>query len=183
MYLETLRMVTAWLKHEQYGVNAMLGVVPIDPVDNTPNPIATLSNAGGLAVFNEPDCEEVITKREPIALPALYVTSEDRITMSGEPIPDGQVRYVESGIPIVIRYITDVQPLTKAVIDGYYTLRAAAKSLAEFSKQVHEADRTRNMILIIHGTSLDYLPIDEAVGKVRASGAIIPTFHARDAAP
>ena len=121
---------------------------------------------------------------DPPAVPALSVIVQDRILATGEATPDGQIRSTTSPIQVAIRYLVANVDLAEAVRDADYTLRAVIRSLRELSKNVNEAARQRNgVLLILFEDPMEIYPIVEAVGETFVAGAIVANARVRDYNP
>jgi len=178
--LELVREVADFLISD---VNNRIANVPKDVGDAAPPAIATYKNT--IAVFDETRHDWVADKKEPPigAVPCLYVRATGVLAMKGEPTPDGQIRETRSPSNLAILYLTANGAPAKAMQDGYYTLRAVARSLRELSKDANYASRQRNGINVVLGETMDFWPIGGAVGQNRIAGALIVGYYVRDQNP
>lgn len=188
MRIETVRMTTDWLKNTSFGLNHYIPLVPRDGGDPAPPPIADWTPETGpatVAIFNEVDHLWVIDKKDPPALPAIYITAQSPIEMEGEPSPDGQLRQSIAPVIVMVGYINANSDSVAAKRDGEYTLRAVLRSLRELMRNAQaETGRTRNGVLLeIMEDPAIYFPIVEVIGQSRVSGAIGINFKVRDANP
>lgn len=183
MRLEAQRIIGDWLKHASYGINQYIPTVPRDGGDPQPPLIATW-NTTDLAIFNETEHVWVAERKDPPAVPCIYIMVEGPVEVEGEATPDGQIRTTTSPLTVVARYITANTDTVVAMRDAEYTLRALVRSLRELMKNANRASRVRNSIAL--EASLDplvYFPVVEAVGQFRVTGAVGMNIEARDASP
>lgn len=184
MRLELLRISADWMKHATLGVNAKIPGVPRDAGDAEPPAIAAWTPDGGaatIAVFNQADHDWVFEKKAPPAVPALYIACEMPLEVIGE-VFSTQRRTIRD-VTILILYITEKSDKAIALRDGEYTLRAAVRSWRELMRNDNAAARTRNNICIEITSTVQYVPVTEAVGSHRLAGALVLSVRAIDAAP
>ena len=185
--LEVERIVADWLCRD---INTRLATVPVDTGDPLPPPIAAFGDAqyhtvNDLAVFDSTRHFWVTERKQPPAVPALYVQVQGPIMMMGEPYPDGHIRATKAPIKLAIRYLTQNADAAAARRDGCYTMRAVARSLRELSKNEHgDVERVRNQISVVLGEDpMEFYPVVETVGNARVAGALVVHFLVRDGAP
>ena len=185
MRLELLRMAADWLKNPTYGINAKIPGVERDAGDAVPPNIAAWTPGDGgaatIAVFDQADHEWVLEKEAPPAVPAIYVVCELPIEMDGEVMTIQ--RRTSRDVPVMLFYITDNSDKARALRDGEYTLRAAARSWRELMKNANYAARTRNNICLEVAKKVTYVPVSEKVGSYRAAGALVIDCQVKDANP
>lgn len=190
MRLEVVRMVADWLidaAGNNLGINAFIPKVPVDVGDEPPDLIPAFDSADypatKIAVFDESRHQIVLERKEPPKTPALYVTSQGVVSLTGEPWPNGQVRETVAPLKIVVRYLTANANLVNGLRDGEYTLRAVARSLRALSENnaIADAARERNGIQLIVGLNpMEFYPVVGAAGNARISGALLLNYKARD---
>lgn len=183
MRLETQRIFVDWFKHATFGINSYIPTVPRDAGDPQP-PFIAAWDTDDLAVFDETRHLWVAEKKDPPALPAIYVMGEGSLDVSGEPYPNGEIRVTEAPYVLVVRYITSVRDTVQAIREGEYTLRALLRSTRELMKNVNVDSRTRNGVCVeIMDDPVSYLPVVETVGQSRVSGAVVMNLQIRDGSP
>lgn len=136
MILEAARIVSDWLQHPTYGVNAMLALVPKDGAESPP-PVVTFE-------------DEVSDPRAAVGRPGpLWPALQ--IDVLGVDVVENQVVADQgdgSGV-VRIRYVTANAKAHDAKRDGSYTIRAVAWSLRKLNQLAHEGSRTRNQIRLL----------------------------------
>ena len=173
MYLEAALIVSDWLKHPEYGVNAMIDDLDLDTGDEAPPAIVD--------IVNEAEDIEVAGKKEPQNCPAIYVMVDDPIIIDTT-IGSG-VKQRITDLPVAIRYIIINTDLVTLRRETMYTLRAIKRSLWRLDKNANVNSRTRNGICIIRAVNLIVMEIRESLGDATVVGAIVVTYEADDTDP
>lgn len=164
---------------------------PKDVADPFPPPIAewtdpiTPQPQKGLAVYDETRHDWASNRlMDPPTTPALSVIVQDRIQVTGEATPDGQIRRTHGPIQLAIRYLTANVDLAEGVRDGDYIVRAVIRSLRELSRNQNEEARKRNSVLLeLFEDPTEIYPIIEAVGDTYVAGAVVVNCRMRDYKP
>ncbi len=136
MILEAARIMSDWLQHPTYGVNAMLALVPKDGTETTPT----------VATFED----DVSDPRAAVGRPgAVYPALQ--IDVLGVDVVENQVvaDQGDGNCVVRIRYAQGKAKAHEAKRDGSYTIRAVAWSLRKLNQQAHEGSRTRNQLRLL----------------------------------
>ncbi len=174
MILEPVELVTTWLKHETYGVNALLRTLLVDSSDSVPQVEG---------IFDEENDEQVMNRQDPQDAPAIYVMADDPVYMD-PPDPTG-VRQKIPEFPIVIRYLTRSTDLRKIRRDTRYTIRAIVKSLNNLNLPTNRTSRTKRSVYMVGIKEITALGgIREQVGDATSvTGAVIVVWDVDDQDP
>lgn len=170
MILEAARIVSLWLAHGTYGVNALLtSTIPREAGDALPT-VTTITDefestlpAGG---------------RLPSVLPALSVD-----TFAADVVENQVVADMGDGSVVVrVRYGASKANLAQAKRDGSYVIRAVATSLRILNRQAHEGSRTRNSLRLrpAQNGAVQVRPYYEELEDRVATALCVATYDFRD---
>jgi len=153
MHVEVTRMITAWLSHPVYGVNALLPDIPRDLIGGTEEDEEPEEMA---AVYNDIDYElDDVLGFNPAKRPSLVVISDSNPegTDLEQPTKEGHVYSVAGAIGY---YPRDVSR-GRGRRDGNYVLRAVGQSLVRFNQPRLSKDyRELNGIKFVRLTKLSF---------------------------
>jgi hypothetical protein len=172
MILEPIRITADWLGHATYGVNAKL--TALAAILDTPEEVPQVR-----LIADSTRDDAVLSERDPIKLPAIYVTSDGPVTAEGEV---GTVNR-DAKVAVAVRVILAKGETAKAVAQTHHLLRAVVLSLRELMRNDNVASRLMNDIQILSAAELTFGRINEAVGAATATGAVTAVYDVRDNAP
>jgi hypothetical protein len=169
MHVEVTRMVTAWLGHAVYGVNALLPNVSRDLIggeeeDEEPELVT---------IYNDIDFElDDVAGFNPAKRPALAVICD--VNPEGTDISQPDKPGHEYGLTGAIAYYAkEGTPRARARRDGNYVLRAAGQSLARFNRpQLSKDFRQLNDVLLARLTKLSFQRVAGAVPESSLMGIV-----------
>ena len=174
MELNTVRMVADFLKDGVNGVAALLATTPRDVGD----PLPALT--GGVADSTRDDwvARRHVSHDGGPALPAIAVFA-NVITL------DGEVHTVvrDGVLDVGIAYVAENSDTPAGNAAALYVRRTILRSLNAFNSNAHEADRTRNNIVIFACEQLKLGRLEQDWGDVTIRDVVLATFHVRDLAP
>ena len=127
MHVEVTRMITAWLEHDQYGVNTLLPKVPRLKLDGDEDP-----EPPAVTIFNDVDFTVIDSAGgiiKPPTTPSLVVIS-DGVARDDE-IAQSQKKGHEILWDVGVGYYADGYR-EEGIVAGNYTLRAVMQSLVRF---------------------------------------------------
>lgn len=163
MITEITRLVDRWLKHDEYGVEAMLQTIGRQTPEGDSDELPETPS-----IFNDTE-DDMGMLMEPDKSPALIVfcARGPRIDLTNNMMQKGSLATV------YVSYVTRDVPEIQAARDGNYTLRAVKKSLTRFNSYGKaEQYRKLNGILIAAVNPLDEFQTRSAVGKSRMWGFV-----------
>lgn len=161
-------MLTAWLGHEVYGVNALLPEIPRNTMvaneeDPEPDPVN---------IYNDMDFQfDDVLGFNPPTRPALTViadTAPDSVDI-GEVFKAGHVYGFTVGVGYYPRDVTR----SKGRVDGSYVLRAVSQSLVRFNvPKLSAGYRELNDVKIVKLTKLSIQRVAGAVPESALMGIV-----------
>lgn len=179
MILETLRIVTDWLKDTTYGVGPMLAALPMDGSDTRPTaPTVTDETRDGPAARR---------KISPAEEPALLVRQADPADLNGEPFPNNGPR--DAVVHLAIWYGDKKSASEKGNQAAHYVLRAAAQSLrlltgpTQAATAAAVAAKTRNNVQLLKCEDLKLVSVHEPLEDSVFLGVLLATYKVRDLTP
>jgi hypothetical protein len=176
MHVEITRLLTVWLKHPQFGVNALLPGIPRDLVgdatmeDEEPKPVT---------VYNDVDFElDDVGGFQPPSVPSLAVIAD--VAPDGVDIAEKLKSGHSYGFTVGIGYYSEfgANNRARARRDGNYVLRAVGQSIVRFS-QASQRTREINQVQISKFTKLTIqrvagaVPASTLMGMVFADGVLL----------
>lgn len=155
MHAEVTRMITAWLGHEEYGVNALLPdiprnqwVAPGDPEVQDPEP-------PDVEIYNDVDFKVVDSAVGivPPSTPSIVVSSDasSRSRDVAEPTKGG---HEIPGWVVAVGYFAEPGYREAAILAGNYTMRAISQSLKRFHGVRGDGYRELNGVRIARVTEI-----------------------------
>lgn len=181
MLTEVTRIMAAWVRHPEYGVNAQLaqiGRLRMNGSSDPAPPLVTVyddvDSAGG-------DDDSLALEIDPAKVPALVVGMGSDVAMN---MPD--VNYLKTGDPCIVgfAYITRDVPAKKARIDGQYTLRALRRCVWRFNRQAAKLNlNSLNGIKVLYIKTFTIDDIDGGVGRSMMWGAASASMFIVDENP
>ncbi len=151
MHVQVTRMVTAWLEHDTYGVNALLPVIPRLKLDGSEDP-----EPPEVSVFNDVDFTvvESAVGIVPPSTPSIVVVSDgtSRDVESGQPVKPGHK--LEDWL-VAVGYYAEPGYREEAIVAGDYTMRAISQSLQRLHGQRAKEYRELNGVMIARITQID----------------------------
>ena len=170
--------MTDWFKGEAGGIATKL---------NAMTPETTLDSAEDYRplevgfIGNESEDEEVSLSYEPPGYPAIYVTEDGPMGMSGEVPTNFRDTLPGEGLPVAIRIIQHDFDTVAAVQARGYLLRAIMQSLEDWLSNANEASRTRSGLQVMWADNFRMGPWDEGIGgAAKVTAAIVVTLQLRD---
>lgn len=150
MHVEVTRMVTAWLEHETYGVNALLPGIPRFQIDGeTEDPEPPL-----VTVFNDVDFAlSGIGGITPPMTPSIVVVS-DGSERSRDIAQPNKAGHEIPGWVVGVGYYAEPGYREAAIIAGNITLRAVAQSIRLFHGVRSAAYKELNGVMIARFTEI-----------------------------
>ena len=188
MHVEATRLLTAWLGHPQYGVNALLPSIPRDLFggqleDEEPEPVT---------IYNDVDfdsaMDETVLGVNPPVRPALVVVFD----VSPKGIDIEQIEkpaHLYNMVGVVAYYSEDGINRMQARRQGGYTLRAVGRSLVRYNLGRISKSRTGtnyrmlNDIEITKITNMTFVRPAGAVPQSQMQGAVFLDLIVKDRAP
>lgn len=174
MINEVTKMIDRWLKHETYGVDAMLQILGRLTPEGDEDEMPQLPS-----IFNDIE-DEMGDLMEPDKSPALL------IFCARGPLMDlrNQLHQKGDGGVLYVAYVTKDVPEIVAARDGNYVLRAVKKSLTRFNSYAKaEEYRKLNGILIASVDDLIEYQTRSAVGRSRMWGFVQANVSVVDSEP
>lgn len=177
MRLETVRMITAWLKNGTYGVAAKLAALPLDGSDTRPTTI------GNSSIVDETDNANAAFRRfDGLTLPALIITTVGEPEQRDPELPQSNDR-ADGYVTVQIRYAERATASQTAIVDGTYILRAVIASLRELHSNANVASRTRNSIRLVSCESITEQGIYEEVEDTWLLAAVQVRYYVSNLLP
>ena len=172
-----LRVFSAWLDNETYGVNAKLTYLNDQSLldgDTVPPDVQFIDNSY--------DDGRPAKMEAPPKTPALYVTHDLPASFTQRDQKPGQVA---GTVPVAIRYITAKSDVTAGRQDAGHTMRAVRMSLTELFRNAHGDDgsRTRAGVYVESYEEMLIAEILETVGNSLVTGGMIIRCRVVDTKP
>lgn len=182
MLVEVPDLVAEWLRHPQYGVNALLPSVPRNGLDREPPPLRCV-----LAETRSGDVARGTFPNDPLAYPLLAVWIPREVAIS---TTVRQGKWDVPSLPVRIAYAVRAVDSERGLTDAGYTIRAILRSLWAFedgSNTTAVAARRRNSITI-QGLSdrdgdLSLMPASAPLPDVYVLGGLTVGLRVVDTAP
>lgn len=181
MLTEITRLLSAWARHPDHGVNAQLANVGRLRMNGTSDPAPS-----AVTVYDDIDSpggdeDTQALEIDPPKVPAIVVWVRSDIDMN---LPD--VNYLKTGDPCIVdfAYITRDVPVKKARLDGQYTLRALRRCLWRFNRDAKRLELDRlNGIKILYVKTVSIQDIAAGVGQSMMWGLASASVHIVDENP
>ena len=175
MIVETTRLVDRWLRHPEYGVAAMLTLVPRsipgggeDPIPETP------------IIYNDTEHEEVAAEIDPPGKRSLVLFIDSELDTDAR----DKHRQIATGLQVVVAYISKEVPPLVAVREGGYVLRAVRMSLTRYNSQDLSAGyREVNGVKIASVNNMTQQRVAGAVGRSQLWGFVLAAVTVIDSIP
>jgi hypothetical protein len=182
MHVEITRILANWLKHPDYGVNAMLATLPrFNKIGSTtskdPKP-------ADVTVFSDVDTPEILTTSgwAPPKIPALIIMTDLNprpIDISKATMP-GHFFTAFSGIG----YFAEMTEREKNIVQGGYVLRAVKKSLKIYNEPKYSnPNRELNSVQVSRIDSVELQRVASAVPESLMLGVVFVNMTVLDKAP
>lgn len=177
MIVEGTVLTSEWLKHPEYGVAALLPLVP----RNKPG--------GGMwrlpetpTIYDDVQDKSVAAELEPTKVPALVVFADSDIDETPTPHESGAKG---DGLDVVIAYIVrNPSSLLDARRDGMFVLRAVRQSLHRLqTPKLSTGHRRLNGISISRVQRVTLQRVAGAVGRSTLAGFVIARYLMLDENP
>ena len=182
MQLWLIRIITAALKDDVIGVNAMLATIPKDAPDDWKPDVAFIGD--------ETSDEVVARDQDAPNYPALYVTENDPLAMEGEAQTNThRDSLTGQGPGFAIELLLANADTIKAVQARGYILRAVVRTLKRLldnSSNLEGADpeaTRRGDIELVNGERITYGKWQRAAGNQKVVGMVHLLCKGRDNAP
>ena len=174
MIIEITRLIDRWLKHDVYGVGAMLQSVERFTPEGDEDEMPEIPS-----IFNDTE-DEMGDLMEPIKTPALVT-----FCARGPTVNLRDKLYQRGGQAIAyVTYITRDVPDLMAARDGNYVLRAAKKSLTAYNSYAQAIQyRKLNNILIAELGDLTEFQTRSSVGRSKMWGFVQVNVRVVDSNP
>lgn len=151
MHVEVTRVLTQWLRHEDFGVVAMLTGMTHKMLDEDGDPIDEPIPTA-IDIYNDVDFDlaQGVLGVDPPTVPSLVVVADSppEIEDIGEPVKEGHAAELVVGVG----YYAEKDFRAAAMIAGNYVLRAVKKSLRQYNRpqqnRILVAQRTLNDVLV-----------------------------------
>lgn len=186
MHVEVTRILTAWLQHDQYGVNAMLATLPrwtgfYEEDETTPinDPLPP-----DVDVYNDVDVKEILTTGglRPPTMPSLVVVVD--MNPKTVDIKDPNASGHEMSVAAGIGFYAEQTEVEKDIVRGDYVLRAVKKSLVRFNSPVLSKDyRKLNDYSLSRIVSIETQRVASAVPESFMLGILFADLIVLDKAP
>jgi hypothetical protein len=177
MIVEVVRLLDRWLKHETFGLEAMLRQIPRETPEGTTDPLPETP-----CIVNDTEDPNVAKDLEPAQVPAvvLYGTNGPKVALDAS----GRTRQIIPSVIVAAAYITrDAEPL-KAGQDGGYVLRAIKKSFSAYNPLANARGyRTLNGFTIAKINEVTEHQVRGAVGRSQLWGFQLATIVVIDSDP
>jgi len=168
MHVEITRLITGWLEHPEFGINALLPTVSRKNLKGKSDPIPAKPT-----LYNDVDFNIVtVGGVDPPELPALVVSSD--VDLRGDNVEQGKRPGIQVRAVTGIGYYTEETYRNENVRAGNYVMRAVLMSLKRYheSAQRSEAFRELNGVRIVNMTGLTMQQVAGAVPKSRLLGVV-----------
>lgn len=169
--IEVIRVVTAALQHDTYGVNKQLQTIPLAEGHRKPKLVKRFLDAS--------ENDEVLVAPRPLDYPSIVVSMQTRAESDSEM---GGVFRDWNSVEIFIDLIVGTADVFSAR-DVLYTLRAIIKSLHDLMDPVNSSDTQQNNVCIIAINSIAFEPAALELPSGLIVGTVIPNFFVRDQQP
>lgn len=183
MHVEVTRMITLWLQHEAFGVEAMLAQVhrkksPLAAdTDEDPEPKLPY-------YYNDVDSEDIDESPlgiVPPRLPGLIIVSDGATDTTDT---EGQSSAQFNRVILGVGYYSDAVKRAQGIRDGNYTLEAVKKSLNRFRKGENSAKyRELNGFRIVKIRRMEIERVAGGVGASALVAMLFATLEVQDKAP
>lgn len=165
---EVVRIVSTWLEHATYGVNAQLDVVPRDGGDPQPADVTVMDETSdpraGRGRIPEDD------------VPVVTVAMQGMTHLTEQVTDDGYL-----AADLIIQYAARNVEMWKAKRDGNTVLRAVCWSLRYLRRrEANDAARLRNNVALIAINPIRFEPWFERVEDTLVVGTLTVPVTARD---
>lgn len=177
MRLEAVRMVTAWLKDDTYGVAAKLAALTLDGSDSRPETIADSS-----IVDETSNAHAAFRRFDGLTMPALIVSCVGE-PEHRDPEQMHSTAAVDGSVTVQVRYATRKLASDTAIADASYVIRAVIASLRELHKNENVASRTRNSVYLISCEQLIEQGVYEEVEDTWLLAAVQVKYVTRNILP
>lgn len=174
MILESVRILTEWLGHATYGVNALLPTVPREGTVAAPAAVTIMDSTRDARITR--GHLPPLTGTEN---PALLVSAADEtitlVAPAVRPMP------ADAAVTMLVRYCTSDLDTARAECAASITLRAVARSLAQlFVTAAGESARVRSSVQLVGLTDLRLATLYEATDDTIVTGGVLATLRVRD---
>lgn len=173
MIIEAVTILTDALADPTIGVNAQLAGIPLLAGDATPAPVTFIGDE-----FRD---DRVLMGDSPPDLPAIYVTRDGPLILTGEVATN--YRDTAAPVSVAIRIFTTHHKDARDNRFNEYYGRAVMRSLKLLMGNAHEADRTSGDIYVISIEQMLWTPLREEVSGCIITGGVAVTLNLRDEAP
>lgn len=175
MFTETVQLLARWLRHDEYGVNALVATLGRDKVDGP----GKWPRIRPITIYDDATDEGTATSIEPPEVPALAVT---RVGNFKIPLGVSQVKGASS-VLVAVGYVTapEVDRLA-ALRECGYSLRGVRLSCDRFNSiRLSGAYRAINGVQVMQLSFVTQQDAPVAVGRLKMWGFVLVQATVADA--
>jgi hypothetical protein len=170
MHVEVTRILTEWLRDEDWGVNAMLAALPHQKYDED-GEAETEDLPPAVDIYNDVDSDAAqgVLGVDPPTVPSIVVVADSapEITDIRQSVKPGHAYQAIVGVG----YYAEKDFRASAIIAGNYTLRAVKQSLKLYNQpQTHPFSRELNQI---HVVRIDSVTMQRVAGGTVGNSALL----------
>ena len=184
MHVEISRLLTGWLKHPEFGVNALLPQVGRSKLVLS-GPAKTDSQPAKVTIYNDVDDEVIdgVIGINPPLVPSLVVVSD--IDMRNTDVRQEKKSGREiSGVTGIGYYAEEGESRAANIRDGNYVLRAVMKSLNAWNESPQRSSDYRELNGV-RVARLNGITIQRVAGGIQGKlvGFVMADLFVMDMAP